>query len=93
MRNVFETGEKSENVFNCLHTRIDNFNNVHFTQVHVTKQEYYHATEPADKDVKEAAMKTAQCRIKVILKVTSRTVTSSGCAKKQGPKEPTWLTN
>ena len=31
-------------------------------------------------------------KIKVILKVTSRTVTSSGCAKKQGPKEPTWLT-
>ena len=60
MRNVFETGEKSENVFNCLHTRIDKFNNVHFTQVHVTKQEYYHATEPADKDVKEAKMKTAQ---------------------------------
>jgi hypothetical protein len=29
---VFETGEKSENVFNCLHTRIDKFNNVYKTE-------------------------------------------------------------
>ena len=60
MRNVFEIGEKSENVLNFPQIYNNKCNNVHLTQVYVARQEFFHATEPADRAVKEAALKLAQ---------------------------------